>query len=153
MPSNQTTNYQLSQWSKSDQVKMEDFNADNAKIDAALAQKADASALAALTTLVGTPLKLAAGSYVGDGAESRTIPLPFTPKAVYVCTDYGCTFAVGYSANSYYGGLAAAGCPIKLGEHAVLEVAAGGFKVGYRNSPSYILSNEANKKFHYLALG
>ena len=41
---NHTTNYQLSQWVKSDQVKMEDFNADNAKIDAALASHAAALA-------------------------------------------------------------------------------------------------------------
>ena len=34
MPTNQTANYALSQWVKPDQVKMEDFNADNAKIDA-----------------------------------------------------------------------------------------------------------------------
>ena len=31
-----TTNYQLNQWAKSDRVMMDDFNADNAKIDAAL---------------------------------------------------------------------------------------------------------------------
>ena len=36
MPSNQTANYALSQWVKSDQVRMENFNADNAKLDAAL---------------------------------------------------------------------------------------------------------------------
>ena len=52
MPSNQTTNYNLSQWSKSDQVKMEDFNADNAKIDAAIKAVADSKAtIAALTAL------------------------------------------------------------------------------------------------------
>ena len=31
-----TTNYQLNQWAKSDRVMMDDFNADNTKIDAAL---------------------------------------------------------------------------------------------------------------------
>lgn len=36
MPSNQTANYSLSQWVRSDQVRMEDFNADNVKLDAAL---------------------------------------------------------------------------------------------------------------------
>ena len=40
--------FQLSQWEKADKVLMEDFNADNVKIDAALAGKADASALTAL---------------------------------------------------------------------------------------------------------
>ena len=42
-----TTNYQLNQWAKSDRVMMDDFNADNAKIDAAL--KANADAIAAET--------------------------------------------------------------------------------------------------------
>ena len=45
MPSNQTPNYKLSQWERADKVQMEDFNADNAKIDVAL--KAQDSALAA----------------------------------------------------------------------------------------------------------
>ena len=40
---NKTPNYQLNQWAKSDRVLMDDFNADNAKIDAAL--KANASAI------------------------------------------------------------------------------------------------------------
>ena len=31
-----TVNYQLNQWVKSDRIQMEDFNSDNAKIDAAL---------------------------------------------------------------------------------------------------------------------
>ena len=37
-----TTNYQLNQWAKSDRIRMDDFNADNAKIDAALATRATA---------------------------------------------------------------------------------------------------------------
>ena len=36
---NKTQNYKLNQWEKSDRVLMEDFNADNAKIDAAIANK------------------------------------------------------------------------------------------------------------------
>jgi len=38
MASNHTTNYQLNQWAKPDRVMMDDFNADNAKIDEALAR-------------------------------------------------------------------------------------------------------------------
>ena len=37
-----TTNYQLNQWVKSDRIQMEDFNRDNAKIDAALKALEDA---------------------------------------------------------------------------------------------------------------
>ena len=32
----QTSNYQLNQWEKTDRMLMEDFNGDNAKVDAAL---------------------------------------------------------------------------------------------------------------------
>jgi len=39
MPSNYTPNYQLNQWSPDDRVLRTDFNADNAKIDAALGRK------------------------------------------------------------------------------------------------------------------
>ena len=35
-----TEQYQLSRWQKSDRILMDDFNADNAKIDAALAANA-----------------------------------------------------------------------------------------------------------------
>ena len=49
MSTNHTTNYGLCQWLATDQVLRTDFNADNAKIDTALAElesgKADRSAL------------------------------------------------------------------------------------------------------------
>ena len=41
-----TTNYQLNQWAKSDRIMMDDFNADNQKIDAALKAVADQTAVA-----------------------------------------------------------------------------------------------------------
>lgn len=37
---NKTEKYQLNQWELTDRIQMEDFNADNAKIDAALAEQA-----------------------------------------------------------------------------------------------------------------
>lgn len=59
MSSKHTPNYNLSQWEKTDQVLMEDFNADNAKIDAALNGlrsslngKASTSALSGLQSTV-----------------------------------------------------------------------------------------------------
>lgn len=39
---NQTANYQLSQWEMEDRLLMQDFNGDNAKVDAALKAQADA---------------------------------------------------------------------------------------------------------------
>ena len=59
MATNQTTNYQLNQWEPIDQVLRTDFNADNAKLDAALKslsdqviQKADASTVSSLSQTV-----------------------------------------------------------------------------------------------------
>lgn len=84
---NHTQNYNLNQWVKSDQVRMEDFNADNAKIDAAIktveqkadsltAGKADASAVTALSQTVAAHTsalskkgncQIYTASYVGTG--------------------------------------------------------------------------------------
>ena len=81
-----TTNYQLNQWAKSDRVLMDDFNADNAKIDAALKANADA-----------TP-KLAFGSYKGTGtygSKNKTaITFPFAPKWLMIYTKSGSNYAL-----------------------------------------------------------
>ena len=47
MAANYTEHYELNQWEPADQVLRTDFNADNAKLDAALAQKAERSELEA----------------------------------------------------------------------------------------------------------
>ena len=52
MATNQTANYDLNQWLSTDQVLRTDFNADNAKLDAALAGKAEAETVSALQTAV-----------------------------------------------------------------------------------------------------
>ena len=68
-----TTNYQLNQWAKSDRILMDDFNADNQKLDAALA---------------GMP-KIVTGTYTGTGAygqsNANSLTFDFTPKAVLIC--------------------------------------------------------------------
>ena len=67
-----TTNYQLNQWAKSDRLMMDDFNADNAKIDAALAAKAE----------------ITFGQYTGTGGHGNgnetVLHLGFQPRAVVV---------------------------------------------------------------------
>ena len=69
-----TTNYQLNQWAKADRIMMDDFNADNQKIDAAIKANADAIP------------KIATGSYVGTGSyganNPNTLTFDFTPKLV-----------------------------------------------------------------------
>lgn len=51
---NYTSNYQLSQWDKSDRILMEDFNADNAKVDTALAELSGRSCLIPIKEVVVT---------------------------------------------------------------------------------------------------
>ena len=71
---NHTTNYQLNQWAKSDRIRMDDFNADNQKIDAALAACGNC--------------KIATGSYTGTGeygkANPSTLTFDFVPKFVLI---------------------------------------------------------------------
>ena len=52
MASNYTRNYNLCQWAAEDKVLRTEFNADNAKIDAALAGKASVSSLSSLQSSV-----------------------------------------------------------------------------------------------------
>ena len=73
---NKTENYNLNQWVGTDPVLMEDFNADNAKIDAAL------------TAIKGGQLKMATGSYLGGGehgsANPNSLSFDFVPYAVII---------------------------------------------------------------------
>lgn len=61
---NYTERFKLSQWDKSDQIRMEDFNADNAKIDAALAAASSSS-----NSLGRSQLLSQDGGYPGSTAE------------------------------------------------------------------------------------
>ena len=58
MASGKTTNYGLNQWVKSDRVQMAEFNADNARIDAAL----------------GEMVKILYGTYTGTGNYGSASP-------------------------------------------------------------------------------
>ena len=96
-----TTNYQLNQWAKSDRVMMDDFNADNAKIDAALkanadaiGEKATAAALAALAKnlgVVGHNARVMWGSYTGTGtygvSNPNSLEFGFCPVLVAITCD------------------------------------------------------------------
>lgn len=77
---NKTENFSLNQWVGTDPVLMEDFNADNAKIDAAL------------QSLVSGQLKMAVGSYYGNGTFGASNPsslsFDFVPSVVIIQKDY-----------------------------------------------------------------
>ena len=71
----QTPNFQLNQWSPEDYVRRTDFNADNAKIDAALKAVAEGGA------------KIIIGSYTGTGdSTDTTVTVGFPIKALIITT-------------------------------------------------------------------
>ena len=80
---NQTINFGLNQWSSTDRIRMEDFNADNAKIDAALA---------------GIP-KIAVGSYIGTGtygsANPNSLTFDFAPLLLIISASHSATSGAG----------------------------------------------------------
>ena len=90
-----TTNYNLNQWEDGDVVRREDFNADNAAIDAALKSVSDAAANAP---------EIVIGYYVGNGNASQNINLGRKPKAVLVEAENGLRGA--NVSSGPYGGLA-----------------------------------------------
>ena len=157
-----TKNYQLNQWAAGDKVQRIDFNADNDKIDGAIAAvSARAGALetgkadkADLDAARATIPKLAAGSYAGDGAASRTIRLGFAPKAVLVVCSDGTTKASG----DVFGGLAVTGGPVTEEYNSqtvtALELVSNGFRVGKQNiSYRRSATNDSGKTYHYIAFG
>ena len=179
MASNHTEHFSLNQWQADDQVKRTDFNEDNAKIDAALndlsgglaaaqAEKADQTALDALAAEVAKKATTAAlealskklasmpclvtGTYTGDGTDSRLISLGFQPKALLVMIEEG--YSARPYTDDYYGGLALPGKPVCLqtsyGTNYILTIESKGFRV-YYNRDRYILSNQKDTNYYYLA--
>ena len=122
-----TTNYQLNQWAKSDRVMMDDFNADNQKIDAALA----------------TMPRIATGTYTGDGTTngSHVIDLGFRPKVVIVANGDG----ILNSTAGTFGGIALDGS-----NAPAVGISETGFFVPVN---PYTKSNENGTSYRYIAIG
>ncbi len=101
MPTNQTENYQLSQWEKTDKVQMEDFNADNAKIDTALKAQADtlASVQSQLTRKGNCTVEVF--TYAGTGSSTTRISFPRKPTAFIVTGFAGLLFGFGDRDNVF----------------------------------------------------
>lgn len=80
---NKTANFQLTQWEKTDRIMMEDFNRDNAAIDAALKSNADAITAeaaareAAVTALASKSRFTKLGEW-SLSADATTFEIPLT---------------------------------------------------------------------------
>jgi hypothetical protein len=78
MPTNHTPNYNLNQWERDDRVLMEDFNADNAKIDAALGAHTETlTAHTAALALRGN-CRVETFSYTGKSQDGHGLTNSFT---------------------------------------------------------------------------
>ena len=99
MPKGKTQNYELNQWEKTDQVLMEDFNADNAKLDTALAELAARSTDAETTLTQKGNCSIGYFTYTGTGASPTTINFPRRPLAFIVSGFGGIMF--GWGSRNY----------------------------------------------------
>jgi len=76
----QTANFQLSQWETTDRIQMEDFNADNQKVDQALAALAAASLFHGNCSIYTTTYRGSGGS----GSTAGQCRLTFPRAALFV---------------------------------------------------------------------
>ena len=159
MASNYTTNYNLCQWQPTDQVQRADFNADNLKIDTALADleasKADQADLDTLNSTVQQlqldVTKIVFGSYSGNGAASRTITLGFTPKALLVIPRTG-QISINSIHPELYGGLSYTGHDASCSAGTLLSIVENGFTVYYNRTETYFIhSNSSGMVYYYIA--
>lgn len=103
----QTSNYQLNQWEKTDRILMEDFNGDNAKVDAALkALDTNVNAAAVALTKCGN-CQIYTTSYIGTGTYDSENPCSLTfskpVAAIIICSNSVHGFASwGGSIRSVY---------------------------------------------------
>ena len=144
----QTANYQLNQWESTDRILMSDFNADNSKIDAAIAAEKAAreSADSALTAAVAKcgNCRVAASSYTGTGGYESGNPCSLTFDAspalvLVVSTDGHTLFMHSDSATASYEGV-------------TIFVTWNGASVSwYANGSSVYQFNELNKVYRVYA--
>lgn len=143
-----TANLGLNQWARTDGVCMDDFNADNALLDAAVALKPN----------------IASGTYTGTGtygtANKNTLTFSFAPRAVLIYTadgQFGVLFqgnatgflqgGVNYEEDGYSNGTE---------RHCIehLTWSSGGKTLSWYNPvANYYQYNESGVVYHWIALG
>ena len=163
MSTNYTQNYSLCQWEPQDKVLRTDFNADNAKLDAALTElREELGAVRALAETAYTTRfpQVLAGSYTGDGKEMQHINLGFRPKAVFVLrTVPEISYRASYTTH-LYGGLAVEGSlagsdPKRWNNFAAVMVTSTGFRVGQHDERQGSYSPNVNMQgviYNYIAI-
>jgi len=151
---NKTANFQLTQWEKTDRIMMEDFNRDNAAIDAALKSNAEAVAAALQTALASCGnCKIVYGTYTGNGKYGSANPNKLTfngdPLFVIIKGSIGSAPTLGIQAmrgwNTAYTGSAdpSTVCHLTWGEHSLSW---------YNSQSSSDQFNTSDSVYPYIAL-
>lgn len=164
----QTEHYGLNQWELADRIRMEDFNGDNEKVDAALKGQAEALAaetaareeLAAAVAACGN-CKIAYGTYTGNGNYGSDHPncltFPFEPKLVIVQNKSVASAQISGS-NSMSWGMMTAIRPLNGfildGVSWTLRLTWSGNSLSWYNTINAELQmNKSDNTYLYLALG
>ena len=152
---NKTPNYQLNQWEKSDRIQMEDFNADNAKIEAVL--EAQAVAIAN-----GGNCKIASGTYTGNGtsgswAKANNLTFNFVPKLVIIRDNstyyqtgifiWNCNSTVISSNNTYNAVFYTSGSGVPMVKYETNSMS------WYSNNNAIKQMNDSGKVYYWVAFG
>ena len=150
---NKTANFQLTQWEKTDRIMMEDFNRDNAAIDAAL--KSSADGVAALQTALAScgNCKIVYGTYTGNGKYGSANPNKLTfngdPLFVIIKGSIGSAPTLGIQAmrgwyTAYTGSAdSSTVCHLTWGEHSLSW---------YNSQSSSDQFNTSDSVYPYIAL-
>lgn len=134
----QTSHYQLNQWEKDDLILMDDFNANNQKIE---------DALDGVKTLCNCQIYLRTYTGTGD-AGPITHTFPHRPMFVAILRDGGDTWVFGARGISTVSGHSAinsyVSTPVSWGDNAIT--------VGSENYSAFLCCNSADKKYCIAAL-
>ena len=164
----QAEHYGRNQWELADRIRMEDFNGDNEKVDAALKGQAEALAaetaareeLAAAVAACGN-CKIAYGTYTGNGNYGSDHPncltFPFDPKLVIVQNKSVASAQISGS-NSMSWGMMTAIRPLNGfildGVSWTLRLTWSGNSLSWYNTINAELQmNKSDNTYLYLALG
>ena len=139
MSTNHTPNFNLCQWEADDKVLRSDFNADNQKIDAALAS---------------VP-KLIFGTYTGNGQYGEDAPtsltLPFTPKLLLISNRQIMVNRKGVVGWFY--GYTTGACDNDVNTEYVELTWNGNIVSWFSDVSADHQLNRANTVYHYCAIG
>ena len=147
-----TTNYNLNQWEAVDPVRREDFNADNAAIDAALGM------LFANVGSGGSNCRVEWGSYTGTGtfgdAKPTALTFAFKPLLLVICSS-------NFEADAHGPTLLIRGQTVGIPVCGTSGSTEGVMQLLWENDGIFWFAmkssahqnNQANAVYHYVVLG